>query len=205
MLCSAAVPPGWARRWAPPRSRDEWQTSPPTCRPCACRCCAAGDPPDHQAQLPSDGREGHPPHHQGGLLPRSHRPARRAASSGSAPRPPTRQALVPPPPPPAPARTRTWPDAARCGPCASTARSPCHQGTINERRFIDRGGSIAALPAGPVLVDIPKDVQQTLDIPDWGTPMSITAYMSRLPGPPQEAQLEVGRRPRGPGQRGGVG
>lgn len=45
--------------------------------------------------------------------------------------------------------------------------------------------------AGPVLVDIPKDVQQTLDVPDWDAPMSITAYMSRLPGPPQQAQLEV--------------
>ncbi|PSC68409.1 acetolactate synthase isoform A [Micractinium conductrix] len=44
---------------------------------------------------------------------------------------------------------------------------------------------------GPVLVDIPKDVQQTLDIPDWDAPMSITAYMSRLPPPPQEAQLQA--------------
>lgn len=47
---------------------------------------------------------------------------------------------------------------------------------------------------GPVLVDIPKDVQQTLDMPDWGAPMSISAYMSRLPPPPQEAQLQQVRR-----------
>ena len=43
--------------------------------------------------------------------------------------------------------------------------------------------------AGPVLVDIPKDVQQTLDVPDWDAPMAISAYMSRLPPPPQEAQM----------------
>jgi acetolactate synthase-1/2/3 large subunit len=42
-----------------------------------------------------------------------------------------------------------------------------------------------------VLVDIPKDVQQTLDVPDWGAPMSISAYMSRLPPPPAEAQLRA--------------
>ena len=47
-------------------------------------------------------------------------------------------------------------------------------------------------PPGPVLVDIPKDVQQTLDVPDWDAPMSITAYMSRLPGPPQEQQIQAG-------------
>lgn len=45
-------------------------------------------------------------------------------------------------------------------------------------------------PAGPVLVDVPKDVQQTLDVPDWDSPMTISAYMSRLPPPPQEAQLQ---------------
>lgn len=40
-------------------------------------------------------------------------------------------------------------------------------------------------------MDIPKDVQQTLDVPDWDAPMSITAYMSRLPPPPSENQIRV--------------
>ena len=37
---------------------------------------------------------------------------------------------------------------------------------------------------GPVLVDIPKDVQQALATPDWDAPMRISAYISRLPPPP---------------------
>ena len=32
---------------------------------------------------------------------------------------------------------------------------------------------------GPVLVDVPKDIQQQLDLPDWDTPMAISGYMSR--------------------------
>lgn len=56
---------------------------------------------------------------------------------------------------------------------------------IKEAFYLARTGR-----PGPVLVDIPKDVQQTLDLPDWGAPMSISAYMSRLPPPPQEAQLQ---------------
>lgn len=32
---------------------------------------------------------------------------------------------------------------------------------------------------GPVLVDVPKDIQQQLDMPDWDTPMAISGYMSR--------------------------
>jgi acetolactate synthase-1/2/3 large subunit len=42
---------------------------------------------------------------------------------------------------------------------------------------------------GPVLVDVPKDIQQQLGIPDWDTPMAISGYMSRLPPPPEPAQL----------------
>jgi len=30
-----------------------------------------------------------------------------------------------------------------------------------------------------VLVDVPKDIQQQLDMPDWDTPMAISGYMSR--------------------------
>lgn len=42
---------------------------------------------------------------------------------------------------------------------------------------------------GPVLVDVPKDIQQQLACPDWDTPMAISGYMSRLPPPPEPAQL----------------
>ena len=43
---------------------------------------------------------------------------------------------------------------------------------------------------GPVLVDIPKDVQQAMIVPDWTVPMALSGYMSRLPQPPQESALE---------------
>ncbi|EFN51096.1 hypothetical protein CHLNCDRAFT_33230 [Chlorella variabilis] len=56
---------------------------------------------------------------------------------------------------------------------------------IKEAFYLARTGR-----PGPVLVDVPKDVQQTLDVPDWDSPMTISAYMSRLPPPPQEAQLQ---------------
>jgi acetolactate synthase-1/2/3 large subunit len=42
---------------------------------------------------------------------------------------------------------------------------------------------------GPVLVDVPKDIQQQLATPDWDTPMAISGYMSRLPAPPEPAQV----------------
>nr|AFK80029.1 acetohydroxyacid synthase [Lobosphaera incisa] len=42
---------------------------------------------------------------------------------------------------------------------------------------------------GPVLVDVPKDIQQQLAVPDWDTPMAISGYMSRLPAPPNPSQL----------------
>ncbi len=34
---------------------------------------------------------------------------------------------------------------------------------------------------GPVLIDVPKDVQQQLAVPDWTVPMAISGYMARLP------------------------
>ena len=34
-------------------------------------------------------------------------------------------------------------------------------------------------------MDVPKDIQQQLAVPDWEEPMSISAYISRLPPPPQ--------------------
>ena len=45
--------------------------------------------------------------------------------------------------------------------------------------------------SGPVLVDVPKDIQQQLHIPDWEEPMSITGYISRLPAPPEEGRLKA--------------
>lgn len=39
---------------------------------------------------------------------------------------------------------------------------------------------------GPVLVDIPKDVQQTLNVPKFDVPMHLNAYKERLPPPPEQ-------------------
>jgi acetolactate synthase I/II/III large subunit len=43
---------------------------------------------------------------------------------------------------------------------------------------------------GPVLIDVPKDIQQQLHVPDWEAPMAITGYMNRLPGAPVRETLE---------------
>ncbi|XP_052176200.1 acetolactate synthase 1, chloroplastic [Diospyros lotus] len=43
---------------------------------------------------------------------------------------------------------------------------------------------------GPVLIDIPKDIQQQLVVPRWDQPMSLPGYSSRLPKPPSDVQLE---------------
>ncbi|XP_006356721.1 acetolactate synthase 1, chloroplastic-like [Solanum tuberosum] len=43
---------------------------------------------------------------------------------------------------------------------------------------------------GPVLIDVPKDVQQQMDIPNWDQPMKLPGYMSRLPLPPKKTLLE---------------
>ncbi|GAB4818291.1 hypothetical protein N2152v2_005337 [Parachlorella kessleri] len=56
---------------------------------------------------------------------------------------------------------------------------------IKEAFFLARTGR-----PGPVLVDIPKDIQQTLAVPDWDVPMDLGAYISRLPPPPNTAQLQ---------------
>jgi acetolactate synthase I/II/III large subunit len=56
---------------------------------------------------------------------------------------------------------------------------------IKEAFYLARTGR-----PGPVLVDIPKDVQQTLHVPNWESSMSISAYISRLPPPPPMAALE---------------
>lgn len=43
---------------------------------------------------------------------------------------------------------------------------------------------------GPVLVDIPKDVQQQIAIPDWSQPMQLKGYVQRLPKRHEQSQLE---------------
>lgn len=43
---------------------------------------------------------------------------------------------------------------------------------------------------GPVLVDIPKDVQQQMAIPDWLEPMKLYGYLQRLPKPPEFSHLD---------------
>lgn len=42
---------------------------------------------------------------------------------------------------------------------------------------------------GPVLIDIPKDIQQQLSVPKWNQPMRLPGYLSRLPKPPNGTHL----------------
>ncbi|KAI3806979.1 hypothetical protein L1987_22899 [Smallanthus sonchifolius] len=42
---------------------------------------------------------------------------------------------------------------------------------------------------GPVLIDIPKDIQQQLVVPKWDEPMRLAGYLSRLPKSPNESIL----------------
>ncbi|GFR51146.1 hypothetical protein Agub_g13501 [Astrephomene gubernaculifera] len=55
---------------------------------------------------------------------------------------------------------------------------------VKEAFYLARSGR-----PGPVLVDVPKDIQQQLAVPDWEAPMSITGYISRLPPPVEESQM----------------
>ena len=43
---------------------------------------------------------------------------------------------------------------------------------------------------GPVLIDIPKDVQQLMSVPYWGPKVSLNGYLSRLPNPPTNPQMQ---------------
>ena len=43
---------------------------------------------------------------------------------------------------------------------------------------------------GPVLIDIPKDVQQLMSVPYWGPKISLNGYLSRLPNPPTNPQMQ---------------
>jgi acetolactate synthase-1/2/3 large subunit len=55
---------------------------------------------------------------------------------------------------------------------------------IKEAFYLARTGR-----PGPVLIDVPKDVQQQLAVPDWEVPMAISGYMSRLPLPPMDSDI----------------
>lgn len=56
---------------------------------------------------------------------------------------------------------------------------------IKEAFYLARSGR-----PGPVLVDVPKDVQQQLAVPEWNVALGISPYVSRLPASPQVAQLQ---------------
>ncbi|KAF9618319.1 hypothetical protein IFM89_000954 [Coptis chinensis] len=43
---------------------------------------------------------------------------------------------------------------------------------------------------GPVLIDIPKDVQQQLTVPKWNSLVRLSGYVSRMPKVPEEKYLE---------------
>ncbi|KAJ4839062.1 hypothetical protein Tsubulata_040990, partial [Turnera subulata] len=43
---------------------------------------------------------------------------------------------------------------------------------------------------GPVLIDVPKDIQQQLAVPDWDVSMKLPGYLSRLPKSPNVNHLE---------------
>ncbi|PON77293.1 Acetolactate synthase, large subunit, biosynthetic [Parasponia andersonii] len=43
---------------------------------------------------------------------------------------------------------------------------------------------------GPVLIDVPKDIQQQLVVPNWDQPIKLPGYLARLPKLPNEALLE---------------
>ncbi|MQL96221.1 hypothetical protein Taro_028888 [Colocasia esculenta] len=43
---------------------------------------------------------------------------------------------------------------------------------------------------GPVLIDIPKDIQQQLAVPTWDQHIRLNGYVSRLPKPPKRSHLE---------------
>nr|GMD44171.1 acetolactate synthase 2, chloroplastic-like [Ipomoea batatas] len=56
---------------------------------------------------------------------------------------------------------------------------------VREAFFLAKSGR-----PGPVLIDVPKDIQQQLVVPDWDQPMRLPGYLSRLPKPPNEMLLE---------------
>jgi acetolactate synthase-1/2/3 large subunit len=56
---------------------------------------------------------------------------------------------------------------------------------VNEAFFLATSGR-----PGPILIDIPKDIQQQISVPNWDQPIKLAGYMARLPKAPLEAHLE---------------
>lgn len=56
---------------------------------------------------------------------------------------------------------------------------------IDEAFFLATSGR-----PGPVLVDVPMDIQKQLSVPDWKQPMRLTGYLSQMPKPPEVSQIE---------------
>ncbi|XP_020221773.2 acetolactate synthase 3, chloroplastic [Cajanus cajan] len=57
---------------------------------------------------------------------------------------------------------------------------------VNEAFFLATSGR-----PGPVLIDIPKDIQQQLAIPRWDQSIRLPGYTARLPKSPNENLLEI--------------
>lgn len=56
---------------------------------------------------------------------------------------------------------------------------------VREAFFLAKSGR-----PGPVLIDVPKDIQQQMVVPEWDQPMKLAGYTSRLPRLPDELSLE---------------
>lgn len=57
---------------------------------------------------------------------------------------------------------------------------------VREAFFLAKSGR-----PGPVLIDVPKDVQQTKVVPEWNFSMGLAGYLSRLPKQPSDADLNA--------------
>ncbi|KAK7302757.1 hypothetical protein RJT34_13653 [Clitoria ternatea] len=56
---------------------------------------------------------------------------------------------------------------------------------VNEAFFLATSGR-----PGPVLIDVPKDIQQQLAVPNWDQPIRLSGYTSRLPKSPNQFHLK---------------